>query len=577
MWWDRRGRLEWELRALDAANYEYAVISGDVDHASELHLRIGYPLEGHVIPLEVYYPVLYPFFRFHIDAPELDLLHHQNPFQRNLCLIGRGTDQWSRKYSLADFLVEQVPRVVRAGREQDPSQVQELEQIQAEPFSNYYPYNPNFLLGIDGAWDVDADVQGGTMKLGFLAEPPGLPIVGFVLELRDPGDRLVCSADQRIVDSCKSTRVGHWIRLSEPIRESNPRSFVDTVGPALADLGAIPWQGAKGGSFKLMATIFPEEREWRDGGTGVGWVAALDWRPTRNRSLDGGRGRRPANEAFLVRVSRCGPTDFRARVPAAEFLFRQKIAVVGLGCVGAPIAHSLAQAGAGQLFLLDSDFVDPPTTVRWPLGFPAYGRNKVDTLAGFLQHNYPFSQVSGSTLPIGSIWREQESIEWEVLEAMADGTSLIIDATAEHGVQRFLSEFARYRSIPYVWVWGTRGGWGGLVGRVTAEEDACWACIETAYQNGELGSISEDPAAVLQPAGCGDPTFTGAGFDMHTLSLAAVRVGVSVLSPAEVERPQRDWNVELINFRNEEGEPIPPSWTTTDVPRRPDCPVCGDG
>jgi hypothetical protein len=30
----------------------------------------------------------------------------------------------------------------------------------------------------------------------------------------------------------------------------------------------------------------------------------------------------------------------------------------------------------------------------------------------------------------------------------------------------------------------------------------------------------------VQPRGCGDPTFTAAGFDMHSLALTAVRAAV---------------------------------------------------
>ena len=44
--------------------------------------------EGAIVPLEVTFPDLYPYFRFEIVAPTLSLDHHQNPFGKNLSVAG---------------------------------------------------------------------------------------------------------------------------------------------------------------------------------------------------------------------------------------------------------------------------------------------------------------------------------------------------------------------------------------------------------------------------------------------------------------------------------------------------------
>lgn len=284
----------------------------------------------------------------------------------------------------------------------------------------------------------------------------------------------------------------------------------------------------------------------------------------------------------MIRTSRVGPSDLFERLPELQGVENHSVAVFGLGCIGAPSAIELAKAGIGELRILDGDFVDPGTVRRWPVGLSAAGLRKVDVIKQLLRRDYPYTKVKpfdvrlGGTVlgPIPPVYKS----DLKIVSEMVEGMSLIYDATAEYGVQSFLSQIARNCGIPYISVDGTQGGWGGRICRILPGTDKpCWACFISA-----LGvTIRPPPAApnatgVIQPEGCGEPTFTGAGFDLAQLALSGVRMAVSTLCAGAEERyPKTDWDVMIVAFRNGSGRLIRPRFRTYKLKRNPECPVCG--
>ena len=127
-------RLEYELNALNNAGIEY---SKNEDAFTRGVLCLNIWIDG-VGNLQVIFPDLYPYFRFEIYAHDLVLPHHQNPFSKNLCMIGRRTENWHIKDTLASFLLERLPKVLKAGKSTDCEEVEGVEQHQAEPISDYY-------------------------------------------------------------------------------------------------------------------------------------------------------------------------------------------------------------------------------------------------------------------------------------------------------------------------------------------------------------------------------------------------------------------------------------------------------
>jgi molybdopterin/thiamine biosynthesis adenylyltransferase len=200
------------------------------------------------------------------------------------------------------------------------------------------------------------------------------------------------------------------------------------------------------------------------------------------------------------------------------------------------------------------------------------GLRKTDAIKSFIEQSYPYTQVIPLHIRIG----DPEEPQKEALEKFIEGVDLIYDATAEYGVQYFISELASEKNIPYICVSTTYGAWGGFIARVLPGRTGCWSClkywqIEEGDKRIPIPNQKED--AVVQPKGCADPTFTGASFDGSHIALAGVRHAVSTLSQGNgTMYPSVEWDVVVINFRNESGNIISPEHKTFKLTKHPSCP-----
>ena len=126
-WWERwPGRLEYEIDELKKAGIR-CELDEDAFNKGIAMLNLRHTVQGKEQPFNVIFPDVYPYMRFEIFAPDLSLEHHQNPFQKNLCMIGRSTENWSTTDTVADFLISRLPLVIKTGMTQDPSDAKNLE------------------------------------------------------------------------------------------------------------------------------------------------------------------------------------------------------------------------------------------------------------------------------------------------------------------------------------------------------------------------------------------------------------------------------------------------------------------
>lgn len=281
---------------------------------------------------------------------------------------------------------------------------------------------------------------------------------------------------------------------------------------------------------------------------------------------------------YFARAGRAGTKDLLVRAPELSHLPRMKVAVFGAGCLGSACTAELARAGVGEVRILDQDIVDPGTIGRWLLGMSAVGLPKVDVLESFIQTNYPSTTVRTFRHCLGAVRHgdPEEVPDQVILDKMTDGVSLILDTTAEVGVQHLLGDVAAEMSIPYVSVSGTYGAWGGKVVCIRPGiTEGCWMCVRWAFNEGKIPEPPSDPGGEVQPHGCGDPTFTGAGFDMRLIALTAVRTVVSTLNVSNDKcYPAMPWDVMTIALRDESGGLVPPSFETHLIAKHPECPIC---
>jgi molybdopterin/thiamine biosynthesis adenylyltransferase len=563
-WFERwPALLERQLSALGDAGIPFR-IDEELRVRGSLVLEVTPTVKDEVLRFIVAFPSTFPYARFEMHAPGLDLPHHQHPFSKNLCFIGRGTVKWRESDTVADYIRDRLPLVLKAGGSDDPAEVGTLEERQAEPFSDYYGpfYEKDAMILIEGLPPIGPDVSDGRLTIG-VSEDAGGVLRGLVLEIRDRAGNVIAEASPALSARFPRTLRARWVRRQAPIREANPEAFHAALVHDHLQLLRPEWQLVHGWKIDVVGVVFPEEVGWRKAGDG--WVFLVRGEELKDPGRRKGR-------KYLARTAQAGRGHLGARVPELAQLGGKIVAVIGLGGLGAPSALELARAGLGELRVLDGDIVDPGTAVRWPFGLAAAGLQKSDVIKSFIRENYPHVRVRAWHRRLGLAGPAQPS-DLELLENVLDGASLVYDATAEVGIQHLLADLARERGIPYICVSSTAGAWGGLLIRVRPKETAgCWVCSQWALNDRIIPPPPADPNGGVQPAGCADPTFTGAGFDLGQVALAGVRLAVGTLSGgADAAYPDSDWDVAVISFREHDGQIISPHWATFPLAQHPSC------
>jgi molybdopterin/thiamine biosynthesis adenylyltransferase len=568
-WWELwPGRLEDELSALEDAGVQFEYDRSALQRGKiVLHLKVT--LSGKPLRLEARFPDVFPYTRFEIIAPDLALHHHQNPIFKNLCLLERGSHNWEVTDRLADFIINRLPLVIKAGTSEDSSIVGDLEVHQAEPTSDYYPYLQDALLLVDSEWRLDNTIEDGELLIG-IGGPLERHLRGAVIEVRDKKGIAVAQADGALRALYSKTISGVWLRCKTPPIVQNAQAAYVSLTRQFRSAKNAQWQQIADGRIQVIGIVFPEEVAWRRSGDGWAFLVGLQYPQKGFRFL--------REIHYWARAGRAGRLDLAARIPELKPLSKKQIAIVGLGCVGAPSVLEFARAGVGVLRLLDHDFVEPGTIARWPFGLAVAGLSKTDALKAFIRDHYPYSKVATWRHMIGNALDPQAS-DISVLNELLEDVDLLYDASAESGISYLLSDIARSKNIPYISVSTTPGGWGGRVARIRPGPNrGCWMCLQIAEKSGAISSPPGDSKELVQPAGCAAPTFTGAGFDIMEPVLSGVRLSVATLcSGAAGGYPDFDWDVGIVSLRDSTGRLIAPHWETFHLEREPSCEVCKNG
>lgn len=567
-WWQQwPKRLGYELRQL-----RYAGISYKLDYesfrngAGVLFLTIENEGPWKGLSLTARFPDIYPYTRFEIFCNDIVLDHHQHPFAKSLCLIGRASENWRTTDTIAKFLTERLPNVISAGQSPGPGPAASIiEEPQGEPFSDYYTYQEGSIVITNGAIHIPVDVNNGYIDFVF---GPQNGVNQFILHrISDEHGKILAENEPEYLQKKLSVSFrGKWIRRDSAVVSNNPDEFWAIIEKENEFLRTTEKAKIRENVYVTMVGIvFPEEYSLRK--SQDGWVFLLRVITRQNGKYTG--------RNHLVRAGYAGRNDLVQRVPFFSILQQKKIAVIGAGCLGGPSVLELARCGLGEIRMLDHDFLDPGTSVRWPFGLVAAGQLKVLQLAKFIYDNYPFTKVVPIAYRLGvtSLATKKELTDIDVLNELLDGVDLIYDATTELGIQHFLSDMASARQIPYVGVSTTHGAWGGIVVKISPENTAgCWNCYRNFITENVDANPAKDDNGIIQPKGCGDVTYVGAGFDAQPVALEGVRSVISMLtSNSHDGYPSLGWDFAVLNLRDQNGYPIPPTWKTYKLQPHPNC------
>ena len=226
----------------------------------------------------------------------------------------------------------------------------------------------------------------------------------------------------------------------------------------------------------------------------------------------------------------------RGQDPCAARLRMMRIAVVGCGSLGAPVAIALAQAGVGHLVLIDFDSLRWANIGRHPLGASCVDQPKAKALAEKIRSDFPHVTVEHRDMDIDTVVR--------LHSADLDPCNLIVSATgswaADGRLDAWHAETGRRAPIVYAWMEAHAcAGHAVLLGA----SDGCLRCgfdktglpkfRVTTWPNG--ANARQEPAcgAVYQPYGPVELGFVN--------SLAA-ELALDALRAQESGAVHRVWN-----------------------------------
>jgi ubiquitin-protein ligase len=572
----RDGLLQQEILLLQEAGY--SVIGHESSDGKLWELTVVAPEEKtgiQPLTLSITLPDSYPLLPPRVIARDLAMGHHQHPFSNELCLIERSTQNWIPEWHLAGLLDNQLKRAIAAGRAAHGQGTDGFEQ--GEPYSAYYDYTEPAGFLIDSSRIAVPIGCSGELEGSFI-DPGG------------PGTRLLIILDQlwrgaepvyeapatlhRAFGPYQPLRLrGRWVSLGEPPRTSDPQEIwriaasADPQQPRLVSLhNTAP--------FEIRLVGFPEEHGPETVGTG--WILILKKAGGISSKKSGKRGRpmpvKTADSYNLVRAYRAGHSDLAFRSPETKGLEKKQVAVLGCGAIGSVLVEQLARAGVGTFHLVDQDTLEPGNLSRHAGGLDTICMDKSSAMAQRISQINPYANAIPRKFHIGLPALLDGRSETDVLAEIINTVDMVIDATAEVGVQQYTSLLARDLATSWVALDATPGIGGGSVIKIDAESEICFGCFQW-HQH--TGSIPEAPAVegeLVQPVGCASPTFTGTGFDLSVIALQAARVVVGALTHPETGGyPEDGHDAHILTLRRPDGTPVPPQWQGFPVSRHPKC------
>lgn len=247
------------------------------------------------------------------------------------------------------------------------------------------------------------------------------------------------------------------------------------------------------------------------------------------------------NDDQLLRYSRHILVDELGIEAQQRFLDAHAI-VVGAGGLGSPAAIYLAAAGVGRLTLVDADTVDLTNLQRQILHVTAsVGRKKVESGREAIARLNPDVIVNAVDERIDDAW----------LDAHVPGASVVLDCTDNFATRHAINRACVKHGIPLVS--GAALRFDGQISTFDFRDahSPCYACI-----------FPEDQP--FEEVACA------------TMGVFAPTVGIiGAMQAAEALRVVAGIGETLVG-RLMMLDSLHMEWTTMNIARQPDCPVCKD-
>lgn len=249
-------------------------------------------------------------------------------------------------------------------------------------------------------------------------------------------------------------------------------------------------------------------------------------------------------------------------------LAEKRVGIAGLGSGGGFVAQSLAMSGVGQFVLIDPDDLEAANITRHVADSRHIGGNKAEVMAELIQLRNPDARV--------------ETLNGRIedhLDAL-DDLDLLVVAVDGEGAKYRINTACLERDLVAIYAGVYERGEGGDVVAIRPYDGPCYACWSAELREGlpqdhdpdemDYGMIGPEGTLEAEP-----------GLWLHVTRVAGVQADFALKELLrEAEGPPYPANtVILANNALEiiEGQVTPPhSAVWVQIPRDPNCLVCGD-
>ena len=203
--------------------------------------------------------------------------------------------------------------------------------------------------------------------------------------------------------------------------------------------------------------------------------------------------------------------------PDIEILAKKCVAVFGLGAIGSNTSLRLAEAGLGNLVVIDGERLRPGNVVRHATGSWSIGDTKVVAVRFLAQVRAPWTRVE--IMPI-STWNPA------TIEEIIDARDLVIDGTGLTSFTNLLSVLCERKNVPLVSSALYRSGSIMRVRRQTS--DSC-AIYERMSDSRYPVIPPETEHQVFEP-GCSSPVNNASPVAVAASSALTAEVAIDLLT-----------------------------------------------
>jgi|TARA_R110001583_G_scaffold195321_1_gene371679 hypothetical protein len=518
-----------------------------------LVVHVHYLIEDEVLNLVCRYPDSYPYFPFEIKCENFPEGRHLEPAGKSLCLFADKHNSWDiSNDTLAGIIENQVKKIYYIHKSPDTLSEHENGIEGYQPSGQLQTESNSVIITVNEKPPISNNGR-GEIKLNNIKKYNEAITGCFNIAYENNNDISFTSESNYHQRLPKKSQI-RWVKLNAAIQSTNGKQLLAQVINEYPAMKTPIYTKMGGIKIDIIAVCFQEETTRNK--IDYNWVFIV-----RRAWKDKGK----KESIILVKSDHIHPKYLLARTPNLIGLSEKKVVIIGLGALGSHVAWQLARAGVKNFTFVDKDYLQAGNLQRWLMGLPYIGMAKSEAVAHILNNNYLDIQVNPINLEIGSAFPIQRnasgnmiSVQDVLIYEILSDVDILIDCTAMLNVNQYLAHLCKKQKIDYVWSSATNGAWGGIVGQSPASyPNDVWLDFNMDYGRGTIPPIATEVEDFVQPKGCFHPTFTGAGFDLDTISIMTTRMAISLLQ--DVKYGTFNCDVAILE-QWENNIPIAPKW-----------------